>query len=252
MISLSSIIRKSGLPSSSVKIIRPFEMSAAEEAAASLEAPEKAEREIVQEQMQDIYLQQEELNSQKREVNERLSYLESEMKEKAQQMYEEAEREGFHAGFEEGSAQAAQNWKEQIADAASIVELAFTERMHQLEESQTDVLKLAFHLAEKIIGCELKERSFYVDMTKAVLKSRSWTETVTVYASQADYALICSQRNELEEAAGPAAELILLPDPDLDAGGLAIETETSRIDAGADVQLNELKKKLFASRAAIT
>ncbi|NJP36354.1 FliH/SctL family protein [Alkalicoccus luteus] len=245
---MSSIIRKSDKTSSSVKIIRPLVMPAAEEAAAVLDTPAREDSKMVQQKMQDISMQQQELDKQKQEVEEWRIFQESELKEKSQQLYEQAEQQGFQAGYDSGTAQAELEWKQQISDAASIVKLAKSERIHQLEAVEDDAIKLAFHLAEKIIGRELEEKSLYHEMAKEALKTRSWTETVTVHASQTDYSLLCSQREELEEAAGPACELVLLPDPDMQAGDLVIETETSRFDAGADVQLKELKKKLFTNR----
>lgn len=115
-----------------------------------------------------------------------------------------------------------------------------------LVEVEADILKLAVRIAEKIIGQEIeRDAATLTHIVSNALRNARQHEVLTVRVNPADFALIQTQRDQLDPS-GRARFLDLVADPRVAHGGCLIESESGTIDAQLDTQLRVLERALLA------
>jgi type III secretion protein L len=115
-----------------------------------------------------------------------------------------------------------------------------------LVEVEADILRLAIKIAEKIIGQEIaRDQTTLTHIVSTALRNARQHEMLTVRINPADFALIQTQRDQLDPS-GRARFLDLVADPRVAHGGCLIESESGTIDAQLDTQLRVLERALLA------
>lgn len=163
-------------------------------------------------------------------ANEALTIIQQ-AEQQAHEVREEAYQEGYRAGFAE--------LNQRLLDAGE-------RRDRALAEAESDILRLAVKIAEKIIGHEIQsDPSTLAEIVRTALGHAQRSQTLTIRVNPADLPTLQICRNQLDQSAGARA-LDLVADPGVSVGGCVIETESGTIDAQLETQLRVLEGSLLS------
>lgn len=149
-----------------------------------------------------------------------------------EQLKEQAQKEGFEAGFKQ--------WADQLASLeAEIVKVR--------EELSKILAPVALKAAKKIVGKELKtSEETIVDIVSNVLKSVAQHKKISIYANPKDLVILEAHRPKLKEIFESLESLSLRPREDIEPGGCIIETEGGIINARLENQWKILEQAFEA------
>ncbi|WP_186577473.1 flagellar assembly protein FliH [Aquibacillus kalidii] len=172
--------------------------------------------------------------------------LEKQQWESEKQAYiQQAQQEGYQAGFQTGKEDSHSQYIELIDYAKSIVDLAKQDYQSIIEQSEEDILKLSVEVASKVVHMRVEQDNPILQIVKGVLREVKEQPSILVFAHPEDYTLILESKQELSNIVGSRSELSIYPDTDVEKGGCVIETPYGKIDASIEGQLQELRNKLF-------
>lgn len=130
---------------------------------------------------------------------------------------EQAQKEGFEAGF--------QQWAEKIAQLEEEIKKVRAD----LEKM---VMPVAIKAAKKIVNKEIElSENTIIDIVSTTLKAVSQHKKVTIYVNPDDLNTIENNRNQLKQLFESLESLSIRPRPDIQKGGCVIETEGGIINA---------------------
>ncbi len=158
---------------------------------------------------------------------------------------EQAQKEGYQQGVEDGIQKGYNEIADEISFAKEVVESSKKDYRQHIESSETVILDLALKVAEKIIGSEIEkdDASFLSIVKKAIKEAREYRE-VQLHIHPVHYQSILSLKQELIAIFPKDTELYIFPDDELEENSCVIESENGRIDASVDSQLHVIKTKL--------
>lgn len=160
----------------------------------------------------------------------------------AHELNERAERaahESRAAAYAEGREAALLEFNQLLLDARA-------RRDSALADAESDLLRLAVKIAEKIIGREVaQDPATLADIAAAALRHARQNETLTLRVNPADLPAVEAHRARLDPS-GRAGFLDLVADPRVRHGGCVIESASGTIDAQLDTQLRILERALLA------
>ncbi|MFU8807029.1 MAG: FliH/SctL family protein [Bradymonadaceae bacterium] len=146
--------------------------------------------------------------------------------EEADEIREQAREQGLREGHEE---------------ALKLVALARAEYGRLQEAAQTDMLTLAFGIAQRLIGKAIELNPQVVNsIVSQQLEYVRGRRQVTILVHPEDLLVVEGARGEFANQLEGAA-LYFDADPSVSRGGCVIETESGRIDARLEVQLGILR-----------
>ena len=168
-----------------------------------------------------------------------------ELEEKPMYM-EQAQKEGYQQGKEDGIQQGYSEMADILAHAKDIVALSKQDYEKRIESAEPVILELAIKVAEKIIGLELNETNdTFLSIVKRTIKQARDNREVQLHVHPTQYPFILSQKEELDAIFPKNTDFYIYPDEDLSENSCIIESENGRIDASVDSQLHELRTKLI-------
>ena len=141
----------------------------------------------------------------------------------------EAREEGRRDGYEE------------LVDRIAEVR----ERYRQIQdEAERDTLELAFRIAERIVGRTIElEPEVVREMIAGALEHVRGKRHVVVYLHPDDLQSVAPHREAMADELD-GATIYFEEDDRIDRGGCLIETESTRVDARLEMQLERLKDAL--------
>ena len=152
--------------------------------------------------------------------------------EEAERIKKEASREGFEEGKKEALAKAAADASFIREQARSVLRQAEEVRRQTIESLESDIVKLAIEMTEKILSAKLNlDPRVIVEIAKEAIGMLHSREQVVLYVNPSEVELYEERRGELIKTLSPKGELIIIKDPDIEAGGCIAETENGRVDA---------------------
>ena len=206
---------------------------------------EIADLESRREQLQARILNEQE-NAQQ-EISEWWQEKQQEAQQHAEKLAQEAEQQGFQTGFTQGLQQAEQDSVEKRMEMASLLEMAYEEKVKIIQQAEPFLLSLSVTIAEKVIHNELVQNTQQLlRIIQQALKQVEESEDITMQVSAEDYPLIIPFLEELKTYTKADSELKLIPVANLAPGGCTIHTASGSYDAMVDNQLNEIKRQLLA------
>ncbi|WP_433749728.1 flagellar assembly protein FliH [Falsibacillus pallidus] len=159
---------------------------------------------------------------------------------------EQAKKEGFESGFQDGRIQAMQEFSGYIQKAREVVELSKVEFSNYLESAEKTILELGVKIAEKILNKELVEHpDSFTGIVKKALKEVKEFKEVQIHVHPFKYDLLIDQKEDLEALFPFDVNCYIYPDEDLHENSCYIESQNGRVDAGIDSQLIEIKRQLL-------
>lgn len=130
---------------------------------------------------------------------------------------EQAQREGFEAGYTE--------WTTKLANLEE-------EILKVRKDLEQKIVPAAIQAAKKIVNKELEiSQETIVDIVSSTLKSISQHKKVTIYVNQNDLITLEKKRSELKQIFENLESISIRPRADIKPGGCVIETEVGIINA---------------------
>lgn len=150
-----------------------------------------------------------------------------------QEEMERSRKQGDQRGYQEG-----------LARALEYLNKLYSLREKMFEDIEPQMVKLAFSIAEKIVGQQIQENDMAIlGIVKQALDSAIGYK-ILVKLNPADYVKIKTQETQLLAKVESGRIISFKEDESVKAGGCVVESEVGAIDAQLDTQLNAIKKAL--------
>lgn len=157
-------------------------------------------------------------------------------------------QEGFHAGFAAGKEEAIKQAREEMAQIFASLEKAVDhlgqERRSALARMESDIVKFAVLLAERVIRRQLPDPETTVSIAGALLHDLKEESRVTIHLPPAVVEHPEVERRLSEVAASSGIRWKIAADPSLRMGDVRIETEWGWVDGRASIRWSRLVRAL--------
>ncbi|MFZ5632068.1 MAG: FliH/SctL family protein [Bacillota bacterium] len=165
--------------------------------------------------------------------------------EEAGRIKQETWEEAFEQGKREAMARAAADATAIREQARSVLRQAEQIRRQTLESVESDIVRLAIEIAEKVLAVKLDlHPQIVVDIAREAVSMLHDRDQVVLYVNPAEAGLFKERREELIKHLSPKGELHIITDSDINPGGCVAETEHGRVDARLDARWETLLKAL--------
>ncbi len=154
-----------------------------------------------------------------------------------QQVYEEARSDGY----EQGLAQAKQEYEALIEEAQDIKNQAGIEYKKVLDSLEEDSVNTIIDIAKKVISKELECKQNILLLVKDAFEKCSKDRKVVLKLSEQDYDFVNENKDELESMLERSEEIEIKKDLSLKEGGCIIETSIGSIDASAETKFEKIE-----------
>ncbi|MCL6477614.1 MAG: hypothetical protein K6T65_04285 [Peptococcaceae bacterium] len=133
-----------------------------------------------------------------------------------------------------------------IRDQAGLVLRQAEEiRRQTLKSVESDIVRLAIEIAEKVLAAKLDlHPQIVVDIAREAISMLHDRDQVVLYVNPAEADLFEERREDLIKHLSPKGELHIIADADISPGGCVAETEHGRVDARMDTRWEALLKAL--------
>ncbi|EPR13075.1 FliH/SctL family protein [Ruminiclostridium papyrosolvens] len=154
-----------------------------------------------------------------------------------QQVYEEARSEGY----EQGLAQAKQEYEALIKEAQDIKTQAGIEYKQVLDSLEEDSVNTILDIAKKVISKELECKQNILLLVKDAFEKCSKDRKAILKLSEQDFDFVNENKYELESMLERSEEIEIKKDLSLKEGGCIIETSFGSIDASAATKIEKIE-----------
>lgn len=147
-------------------------------------------------------------------------------------------------GYAAGEAAAHERTSEMIETIKSLVVSTREARRALITSAESEILRLAVEIAERILLHEVERNSAsVVELAREAVARLVERETVTIRVHPGDLEQIRKHRDEFLDV-GDIQQLRIVEDQRVDRGGVMVETDGGTIDARVTTQLNEARRVL--------
>lgn len=161
-------------------------------------------------------------------------------------LIEEARKNGFQAGYEEGQNVGYNEMLSFIQQAKDTVTASKEDYEKYLQSAETTILELAIEVAEKIMNNKIKEEEEnFLYLVQNALKEVRKQKEIQLHVSPIHYEMLVAEKEELLQLFPIKPNLFIFPDETIDENACIIETANGRLDASVDTQLLMIKSKLL-------
>ena len=158
----------------------------------------------------------------------------------------QAREEGFSAGLHEGREKGYLEYSAIIQSAKSVVDSAKHDYRMHIDSSEREILELGLKVAEKILGVKItNNEEEFLSIVKRALKEARDNQEVQLHVHPNHYDFLLANKEELIMLFPKEVNFYIYPNDELSESGCLIESESGRIDASVDSQLEEIKRKLI-------
>jgi flagellar assembly protein FliH len=179
-------------------------------------------------------------------IREQILKEQTEWEQEKIRLMEEAKREGFLKGLEEGKTQGLNEYRDAIHFAQKVIDTAKKDYVSQVSSAEKTILTIGLNAAEKILGEKLNEgEDAFLAVAKRALKEARYSSEVELHVHPHHYEFLLSRKDELLVLFPKETNIYIYPNDELSETSCFIESANGRIDASIDSQLEELKRKLF-------
>ncbi|MBP1930788.1 FliH/SctL family protein [Ammoniphilus resinae] len=191
-----------------------------------------------------------ETHFEKKKAEEEIARWWNEKQQEVQKIEDEAQRQGYKIGFEEGKQEgytaAEQEYQGKLTQITGLLEQAFEQKEQIIEEAEPFLLRLSMEIARKVIGQELQTHpETIVEMVRQMITRTKEREQISVHVNPEQFAYVQDQRQQLRAIVDERAELKIVPDPTVTTSGCIIRTSQGSLDARIETQLSEIREALI-------
>ena len=164
----------------------------------------------------------------------------------AEEQGETLRAEAMEVGLAEGHALARQEAQELLdtaqAQSRAALEQTEQERLLYLEQNRQDILRLSLDMAERILKYELdSNHEAYLSILDHAMNQIKVEGRVTVHVNAAEFVSHFDSREKAKlTTENGTVSVDVVVDPAVEPGACLIETESGILEAGADVQLEQM------------
>jgi flagellar assembly protein FliH len=162
-----------------------------------------------------------------------------------QRMQELAKREAqdrFKAGLAQGRSEASGEFKRGVELLNEYARMLQAERKEMLERYEQSAVKLAFTLAEKVIGQELEtDPKAVAQIARNAIAQVTDAQQLTLRVNPQDAEYLKSMQADLMTLLSSNAQLDIRGDQSVRRGGCLVESEQGTLDARIESQLATLR-----------
>jgi len=171
--------------------------------------------------------------------------FEEKIERSAAESYEKGLREGVKRGRDAARAEA----RRQLDTLAGLLAEMASLKRTIIEDSEPDILELAFTVAEKVLSREVERQpDSVVHVLKAAMKNVMDRDGVKIRMHPQDYQHLLDIREDFMRQTDGLRNVVFEQDEGVRRGGVFIETRFGDVDARLDRQLTELKAELLKGR----
>lgn len=161
--------------------------------------------------------------------------------EEKQSYIEQANKEGYEAGFSQGKMESENTYKEKINEANSIIKNAQQDYHSVVEQSEQKIIDLAIHTAAKIMKQEFSDNpESFLSIVTEVIKEIKEESLVSIYLHPTNYAYVLKEKQELNEVLDGDTQVEIYIDQDIEENGCLIKHAFGEIDASISTQLDQI------------
>lgn len=154
--------------------------------------------------------------------------------------------DGYRAGAEEAGQALAREWEGRMNEARHVVEQAYVAKEAVIAEGERFAVELSCAIAEKIVGQSLADApELSLGMFGQALARRKEQGVITLCVAPQQFAFVQAAKEELIGSLDSQAELQIVPDSSVKAGGCIVRSAFGSIDARVDTQLEAIKQQLL-------
>lgn len=210
---------------------------------------DEAKRNIDQE-LKEAYMQLEQVKSDQnallKEVQDKIEREKESWLKEEQNLIKKARDEGYQDGFQSGKQEGLEQYKDLLDQAKTIIDTATKDYHATLEQSETMILDLAIHTAEKIIGQKMSDQpEMFINIIKEAIKGLKEQAKIVIYLHPDNYEMVIKQKDELIRLVGNEAAISIYANEDTKKGSCIIEHPFGKIDASIDTQLEQIRECLY-------
>jgi flagellar assembly protein FliH len=167
-----------------------------------------------------------------------------------EEVREQARREGFEAGREEGIKQRYEEAAPHLERLEAILQEISQFRRRVAFYTEKDGVRLALLIAKKVLQAELKiNKQAVAKLLASTLARLEGKGTFRVWLNPDDYQFVAAARPSLERYLDEEQALTLRAKPDLRPGNVLIETDREVIDLTFESQFYHLEQQLSQTLA---
>lgn len=165
--------------------------------------------------------------------------------EKKEKEKQEAKEFGYKVGYDEGIDHAEREWSERLKEANQISDSAKEDYYRTIAKHEDAIIQLAIQSAEKIIqDTLLEDESYFIGIIEQAIEQLKNRTNLTITVHPANYQQVIEQKEELEQLLEEGQLLSVFADKQLKEGACIINHPFGQIEAGIDVQLQQIKDAL--------
>lgn len=235
------------------------------------EVEEAVEEEIEEEQQEPFIDPREEiqkevnsLNAKKAQLEEEILQIEQDIQERLDEVQadiekqrtifqeecesyrEETYHEAYDAGYQKGILEGKASFHDKLEEAKEIIELSHKDYAKNIEDSEETILKLSMQVANQVLRKQLLEDEvIYTEYIKSAIKHVKEMKGIRIRVAPDNYQRIYKYRDEFSQLITNDEQIHIIPDEELTTFDYLIDSESGRVDAGLDTQIQELQKKLL-------
>jgi flagellar biosynthesis/type III secretory pathway protein FliH len=155
----------------------------------------------------------------------------------------------YRKGFEEGLVRGREEGNRQIEPAIELLrewgQILQAEKEELARRYESEVVELAFQIAERILGSEITTRpEAIVDVAKQALKKIVNVDEVVLRVHPDDQKILEESCGELSREVSSGKPLEFRADTSIARGGCVVETESGMLDAQLGSQVDQLRALL--------
>jgi len=159
---------------------------------------------------------------------------------------EQGYQKGYDDGYQKGKAAALDETKGTVSMMMEVIEKLKAYHIEILTEAQKDIATMALSVARKVLQKEIMtDPMTVVSIVKAALAKVSFKKQFLVYVNPLDLEVINSAGDEVRAVLDNYELLEFRANPQVEAGGCVVQTESGAVDAQIDRQFDEVKEAVM-------
>ena len=154
------------------------------------------------------------------------------------------EKEGYDAGYRDGTLAAQQQMQQTVAAYRSDIARLAAARQHWLQQSREALVRLSLHVAGQVILTDVQARQPFVErMVQHGLTLLHDADKISIKLPAGELAPLLARQPQLLQL----PQVQLSEDPTLVLGGALLQAELGTVDATVEHRLAEMSSQLHAS-----
>jgi flagellar assembly protein FliH len=158
---------------------------------------------------------------------------------------QEAYNLGMAEGMKRGAAQQKQELAKLVNTLSGLIGELTREKKEFLRRMESEALKLAFAIAEKILNHEIAtDKDAICKVLEGALKKIADQEGIRIRVNPDDYRYLTEKKADIFPGLEKVKDIMLEEDSTIGRGSAVIDSALGEVDARVDQQLSELKAAL--------